>query len=557
MVVTASPPTLAQSLSGLLSNGKSTTATQPTATDPLKRTTPRSAIYSFLEACHAGNYALAAQYLDLSSISSRARAAEGPELANELGVLLDRNPRFEVAQLSNSQEGDTTDGFTQGVDNLASFDTGHAPIVLQMQRVNQQGQQIWLVSSSSVGRIPELSSLSEESPIEKKLPAPLVNTRFIGTPVWVWIALILLAIVLSGISELLSRGFIAILKPLTKRYAKSFHAQRLQALKEPLRLLISVIVFRACMVLLPTSALMRDYVLKLLILLFVLGAAALAMRIVDVVSDQVTSRLNPRERALSYSVLPLVVRFVKIIIFCIAILWVLAAWGYNTNAILAGIGVGGLAVALAAQKTIENLFGGVSLIVDRPVLVGDFCQFGGQVGTIEDIGLRSTRIRTLDRTVVTIPNSQFSTMTLENFSKRERVWFHPTLGLSRTTAPDQVRKMMDAIARILQQHSLVDASGVPVRFAKIADQSFNLEIFAYVLTADFNEFLKIQTELLLKFLEAAAELDISFAVPITEALTIPYEANVISRGFISPTEVSQNGRDQTAAAEAAAAVQQS
>jgi MscS family membrane protein len=235
---------------------------------------------------------------------------------------------------------------------------------------------------------------------------------------------------------------------------------------------------------------------------------------------------------------------------------VLGAWGYNTNAILAGIGVGGLAVALAAQKTIENLFGGVSLIFDRPVLVGDFCQFGGQTGTVENIGMRSTRIRTLDRTVVTIPNSQFSTMTLENFSKRERMWFHPTLRLSRSTTPGQVRDMMDAITRILQDHPMVDASGVPLRFTKIADQSLDLEIFAYVLTADGNEFLKVQTELLLKFLEAASERDVTFAVPITEAVTIPYDANVLGRGFSKPQAGSQDGADQTAVAGAVATAPQ-
>lgn len=533
----------AQGLSGLLSSGKSNTPA-PAATDPLKRTTPRDAIYNFLEACHAQNYALAAQYLDLSGMSARVRSTEGPDLAKELGTLLDRNPNFEVGHLSNSPEGDTTDGFTPGLDNLASFEAGEVPIVLQMHRVTQQNLQVWLVTPASVARIPELSALSEESPIEKKLPAPLVRIHFIGTPIWVWIALVLLAMVLSALSELLSRGFIALLKPFTKHYAKSFHVQRLEALKEPIRLLIVVVVFRACLVLFPTSALSRDYILKLLVLLFVLGAAALAMRIVDVISDQIISRLNPRERALSYSILPLTIRFIKIIVFCIGVLWVLAAWGYNTNAILAGIGVGGLAVALAAQKTIENLFGGVSLIIDRPVLVGDFCQFGGQLGTVEDIGLRSTRIRTLDRTVVTVPNSQFSTMTLENYSKRERMWFHPTLGLSRTTTPEQVQQMMDDITRILQEHKLVDASGVPVRFTKIGDQSLNLEIFSYVLTADGNEFLRVQTELLLEFLKAAAERNVSFSVPISEALAIPYDVNVLSRGFLNPPGISQNGVDK-------------
>ncbi len=546
----------AQSLSGLLANGKSKTAAPAALSDPLKRNTPRSSIYSFLEACHANNYALASQYLDLQGISTRARATEGADLAKQLGVLLDRNPHFEVGRLSNSPEGDTADSLSPDLDTLATFDSGRVPITLQMRRVNQQGIEIWLVSSASVARIAELSSFSEESSIEKKLPAPLVKIQFIGTPLWVWIALVLLAVVLSALSELLSRGLIAILKPLAKRYAKSFNTHRLEALMQPLRLLISVLVFRACMGLVPTSALSRDYVLKLLILLFVLGLAALLMRIVDVISDQIISRLNPRERALTYSILPLGIRFVKIVIFCIAVLWVLAAWGYNTNAILAGIGVGGLAVALAAQKTIENLFGGVSLIMDRPVLVGDFCQFGGQVGTVEDIGLRSTRIRTLDRTVVTIPNSQFSTMALENYSKRERMWFHPTLRLSRATTPDQVREMMDAVTTILQDHSKVDASGVPLRFTKISDQSFDLEIFAYVLTTDGNEFLKVQTELLLKFLEAASDRNVSFAVPLSESLTIPYETNTISRGFLNPIEAPQNGANLAAQAAEAESVHQ-
>jgi MscS family membrane protein len=271
--------------------------------------------------------------------------------------------------------------------------------------------------------------------------------------------------------------------------------------------------------------LLRDYLIKLLTLLFAMGAAALIMRIVDVVSDQILTRLNSRERALSYSVLPLGVRFVKIFIFCLAVLFTLTSWGYNTNAILAGLGVGGLAVALAAQKTIENLFGGISLITDRPVLVGDFCQFGGQVGTVEDIGLRSTRIRTNDRSVVTIPNSSFSTMTLENYSRRDRMWFHPTLRLRRDSTPEQIREMMAAMTKILEEHPMVDAAGVPLRFTKIGDQAFDLEIFAYVNSSDFNDFLKVQTELLLKILEASIKSGVEFAVPLNAQLNITSTAN--------------------------------
>ena len=242
------------------------------------------------------------------------------------------------------------------------------------------------------------------------------------------------------------------------------------------------------------------------------------MRIIDVILDQIQTRLNSRERALTYSVLPLGVRVLKIIIFCIFALLTLSGWGYNTDTILAGVGVGGLAVALAAQKTIENFFGGVSVITDRPVLVGDFCQFGGQVGTVEDIGLRSTRIRTLDRTIVTIPNSQFSTMTLENYSRRDRMWFHPTLKLRRGTNSAQVASFMDKMTEILKNDPMVSIGGVPLRFTKIDDQSLHIEIFAYVLTDDFDKFLAQQSKLLLEIMKAGEESGISFAMPIVESI---------------------------------------
>ncbi|HEX4808363.1 MAG TPA: mechanosensitive ion channel family protein, partial [Bryobacteraceae bacterium] len=308
------------------------------------------------------------------------------------------------------------------------------------------------------------------------------------------------------------------------------------------RLLLSIAVFRACMEAFTPSALLRLYLAYLLELLFAMGAASLAMRIVDFVADHLSTRLDSRQRAVSSSVLPLGVRIVKIAIFCIAILFTLAAWGYNTNAILAGVGVGGLAVALAAQKTIENLFGSVAVISDRPVLVGDFCQFGGQVGTVEDIGLRSTRIRTLDRTVVTIPNSTFSTMTLENYSRRDRMWFHPTVHLRRGTTPDEIRTAMEAILKVLKAHPLVDPTAVPVRFTKMTTQSFDLDVFSYVLTPDFNEFLRVQSELLLSILESLSALGLVLAVPIQE-MVVTGEQEEEARAFrqiLAPAQAVRN-----------------
>ncbi len=524
-------PARAQGLASVLGGKKSAPATT-TLVDPLGRTSPRSSIMGFLEACHNQNYAKAAHYLDLRQIPSDQRATQGAELARQLGQVLDRDSQFEVGALSNLPEGNRFNGQAPDTETLDTFQTNEQDIVVHLQRVSlKDGIQAWLVAADSLRQIPELAALIGESPIEKRLPAPFVTIRFLGTSLWVWIALILLVLILSFLSKLLSRLVLFLLRPVQRRYAKSIHAHRMEEFAEPLRLLLAVMVFRACMEFIAPSALLRLYLTRVVALLFFLAAASIAMRIVNVISDQILSRLDVRQRAISLSVLSLTVRCIKICLFAFAVLFILESWGYNTNAILAGLGVGGIAIALASQKTIENLFGGVSVIFDKPVLVGDFCNFGGQVGTIEDIGLRSTRIRTLDRTVVTIPNSTFSTMTLENYSKRDRMWFHPTLSLRRGTTAEELRQAMEAITKVLKDHPLVDPTDVPLRFTKITSQSFDLEIFSYVLTADTNIFLQTQSELLLKILDAMSQLGILFAVPVQEAIVTAHQQQDTSKFF--------------------------
>lgn len=246
---------------------------------------------------------------------------------------------------------------------------------------------------------------------------------------------------------------------------------------------------------------------------WLIGAAWLLVKTVDLISGQIRLRLEARHSTLSRSALPLASRVIKIAILIFAVTAVIGSWGYNTNTIWAGLGIGGVAVALAAQKTIENLFGGVAVVSDRPVAIGDFCKFGDRVGTVEDIGLRSTRVRTLDRTLVSVPNSEFSSLVLENFSRRDKVWFHPTLNLRRDTQPDQVRSVLEAIHRILTEHPKVEVGSLPVRFVGAGSYSLDVEVFAYIQTADYDEFLKIQQELLLKILDAISAAGTALAIP--------------------------------------------
>jgi MscS family membrane protein len=219
--------------------------------------------------------------------------------------------------------------------------------------------------------------------------------------------------------------------------------------------------------------------------------------------------------------LPLGRQILKLGLFLVAILSILSVWGYNTSTILAGIGVGGLAVALAAQKTIENLFGGLSVIGDRPVLVGDVCRFGDRVGTVTHIGLRSTRIRTPDRTIISVPNGQFSSMALENISGRDKIWFHPTLNLRRDTTSQQLLLVLSSFREILTDHPKVETGNIPVRFIGVGPYSLDIEVAVYVTTSDNDEFLALQQELLLKMLRAVEQAGTALAVPLQESIALP------------------------------------
>jgi MscS family membrane protein len=280
---------------------------------------------------------------------------------------------------------------------------------------------------------------------------------------------------------------------------------------------LAVAGFRAALEIAPPATLSRTFIERALGLIFFLAIAWVGGVVVDLTADRWRSRLDPRVQAVSYSVLPLGRQVLKLSLFLIAILGVLSVWGYNTSTILAGLGVGGIAVALAAQKTIENLFGGISVIGDRPVLVGDVCRFGDRVGTVMHIGLRSTRIRTPDRTIISVPNAMFSSMELENISGRDKIWFHPTLNLRRDTTSDQLAEVLSSFGKILTGHPKVETGKLPVRFVGVGAYSLDVEVVAYVTTSDYEEFLALQQELLLKMLQAVEHAGTALAVPLQES----------------------------------------
>jgi MscS family membrane protein len=244
--------------------------------------------------------------------------------------------------------------------------------------------------------------------------------------------------------------------------------------------------------------------------LVVVGGTWLAMRMIGIASGLALARLRSSDQIALAGLLSRLLQFGVVLT---GGLLVLDLAGVNLTAALTGLGIGGVAVALAAQKTIENLFGGIMIISDRPVRIGDLCQIGDISGTVVDIGLRSTRIRTPERTIGTVPNGQLAVMNLENYTLRDKFWFHPKIALSHQTTVEQMQALLHGIREMLDKHANVESTTAQVRFVNIGNASQDVEIFAYVFAADYNEFLAIQEDLLLRVLDIVESIGTALALP--------------------------------------------
>ena len=227
-----------------------------------------------------------------------------------------------------------------------------------------------------------------------------------------------------------------------------------------------------------------------------------AFRVVDLARSVLEQRSWAVARPSSRSLVAIGSRFAKVALIVIAGIAALAQLGVSVASLVAGLGIGGLAVALAAQKTLENLFGTMSIGIDQPMREGDFVKLYDFVGTVEQIGLRSTRIRTLDRTIITVPNGELANQRIESYTARDRMRLATTINLVRSTTSQQMRAILEALEAILRRHPKIWTESVTVRFKELATSSLDIEINAWFETPEWSEFQAIRQAVLLDFMEA-------------------------------------------------------
>jgi MscS family membrane protein len=507
----------------------------------LDRANPRGAMLAFLDASRSGDFERAARHMDLSRLPAAERESKGPLLARRLKLVLDRELWVDLEMLSAEPQGHLDDGLPSRRDRVGTIDAEGGPIEITLERVrNAEGELHWVVSARTVALIPDLYAKYGWGRLADWLPDTAFRSELLNVQLWQWLALLTLVVVAYTVSWLIVRvGLVNALRPFTKRTETTLDDELLSLTTGPLRLAVAVMLFTVGVLslgLAPPAARFFQGVEQVLI---VVALTWLLLRLVDIGGHLTERKLVRDGQSTALTLVPLGRKGLKLAVIALASLAALDSFGFDVTALIAGLGVGGLAIALAAQKTLENLFGGATLLADRPVRVGDFCRFGDKVGTVEEIGLRSTRVRTLDRTVVTVPNTEFSTLQLENFAAREKIWFHPRLGLRYETTPDQLRYVLVELRRMLYAHPKVDPDPARVRFVGFGASSLDLDIYAYVRTSDYNTYLEIAEDLNLRIMDIVAKAGTGFAFPSSTTYLAKDEGLDAERSASAQREVAQ------------------
>ena len=484
--------------------------------DPFGRATPRSSVRGFLSTAKARNYDQAAEYLDLRNLPPGLTESRGPELARQLWIILDRTLWIDQELLSANPEGDQSDNLPVVRERVGRLTAEGKTYDLLLQRIPRgDGVYIWKFADVTVSEIPELYQQFGYGQLERIFPAWMFDVTILGINLWLWAAVIGLGIILYPAAMLVTKILAIGLRVLHAELADQF--QRL--FSGPITLLIWTVMVRSAGTLLGSSialsALSQARTVQMIAL------AWLLMRVVDFMAQRAGANLERKGLGGSRVLLMPVARLIKFVALAGAVLLWLDNAGYKVTTLLAGLSISGVAVALASQKSLENLFGAVTLFTSRPVKVGDFCRFGSEIGTIEEIGLRATRIRTLDRTVITVANAEFANLHLDNFSARDRFWYHPTLQLRYETTPDQIRYVLIEVRKMLYAHPKILAEPLHVRFRNFGEYSLDVEVFAYIGVTDYDESLEVAEDLNLRVMEIVNAAGTDFAFPSEVQYSLP------------------------------------
>lgn len=484
-------------------------ATPPKAipADKFDRGTPRSTVLALAEALRERNFELVMNYMDMRNVPHSVRR-QGEDLARQFKIIVDRSFWTDIETISNEPEGRADDGLPSHREIITRLKTPDGPVDVLLQRVpGDTGEQIWKLSRQTVADIPKLYQHYGYGKYGDRLSRLFPDVQILGMELWQWVMLVLIAVP----AFIASWGLTYLLKKLVALVRKGPRHRIDRFLSKPVRFAVFVLIVRGNFDLLsPTHAAQAVFEARTFLILAIvwvinggieLGFGRLSDRMRANGNEHATVLLRPATTLL------------KVTIWLVAFISWLDNLGFNVTTMIAGLGVGGVAVGLAAQKSIENLIGAITIYAAEPIRIGDFCKAGDTLGIVEEIGLRFTTLRTLDRTLVTIPNASLANTNIENYTRRDKILYRRTLRLRNDSSPDQIRAVLDGVREMMESHPEVDPVPARARFTEYGEHSLNLDIFTYIKTTDFNRYLEIVEDLNLKILDIVAAAGTRLALP--------------------------------------------
>jgi MscS family membrane protein len=476
--------------------------------DQFNRGTPLRTADEFITAVDAGDFDKAAEYLDLRNLRGVATEYTGAQLARRLFVIINRGEWADVADFIDDPAGRSADGLPEYRDSIGFVRHDGEDIQLFLQKVPRgDGESIWKVSNATVSLIPELYETYGYSESVEDLRRALPQAAFLGFELFKWILLIgigLLAYISVFLIALLIRQMLGDPQSPSRRRIFRF-------LSVPGALWVMVLAMNMAADSLGRGATAETISavspIPILVTVWVMFSG------LNLIAEIYSSRLQQRGRSGAIVLLRPANNAIKLVVALGAALLWLDNVGINITTLLAGLGVGGVAVALALQKPMEDVFGAITLYTQQPIRVGDFCKVGTEFGVIEEIGLRTSRMRTLANTVIAIPNAKLAGEPIDNISSREKIRYLQNLRLRYDTTPEQLQHVLEGTRELLNSHQRVLPEKCRVRFKKFGDDALKVEVNAYLSTTEWGEYLELAEELNIRILEIVASAGTTMALP--------------------------------------------
>lgn len=471
-------------------------AAAETPVDPMGRTTPRDAIVGFSRAVDRGDFMAAARYLQLKG----AQRQDAPNLAAQLKRVIDRELHEGLTRISDAPTGSLDDGLAEDLEQIGPLDVEGETTYLKLVRVNDpEDGHIWLVSSETLRLIPALAQASGKTWVERVMPDSLLAHSFLGLSFGHWIVLLALLFATFALLWLLGLGVNFMVKT---------------AVRDPQRRLawdawyrethwpaITALTIVSQFIVIPWLGFpiaFRVGYARIGLVAFVFVAAWLLRRGLSLAFGHARALVRGKDRASTQSLMLLAERMIQALIVGVAIILVLILLGVESKTALAGLGIVGVALALGAQKTVENLLGGIFLLSDKALAVGDYCTISNQSGWIEDVTLRSVRMRTVNQSLLSLPAGSLAQAGIENFATRRKMPINTTLRLRYGTSAAQLKRILAEVGVLLKGHGKLEPGESYCRLSNFGVEAIELELFAYVLTSDSAEFRAVREGLLLE-----------------------------------------------------------